>query len=123
MGQYFLIANLTKKEYLNPLKLQSGLKLWEITVNKAPRVLPLLLRKSSSGGGGDIQKDYKSAGRWAGDRIVVIGDYDESELFEKVRKTYEEISNQTIKDYNDFVEIPEEKIRKEKQLKKLKKVV
>jgi len=30
MGQYFLILNLDKKEYLHPHKLGSGYKLWEI---------------------------------------------------------------------------------------------
>lgn len=112
MGQYFMIANLTKKEYLHPHKLGSGVKLWEITLNKAPRVLPLLLRKSSDSGGGDINKDYKSAGRWAGDKIVVIGDYDKSNLYDKIQKRgWKEISIQTIKDYNDFIkDVPTEKI-------------
>jgi hypothetical protein len=107
MGQYFLIANLDKKEYLRPAILGSGSKLWEITVNKAPRVLPLLLRQSTDPSDGG---EYKSAGRWAGDRIVFIGDYDKSGLFGKIQDKYKEISLQTIKDYNDYVELPEEKI-------------
>lgn len=88
MGQYFYIANLDKKEWLNPHTLGMGLKLWEICANRGAGVLPYLLRKSDEGGGGDQNDpDAKFAGRWAGDRIVVIGDYDSSNLYEEINKS------------------------------------
>lgn len=40
--------------------------------------LAILLRSSDEGGGGDLHQDLTQPviGRWAGDRIVVAGDYD-----------------------------------------------
>lgn len=103
MGQYFILLNLDKKEYIHPHRLGCGAKLWEIAVNKISAVFAFLLRQSSEGGGGDIQKDYKNAGRWAGDRIVVVGDYDESGLYQKAAKEYREISGDIIEELNDFI--------------------
>lgn len=114
MGQYFYIANTTKKEYIHPHKMESGLKLWEICANNVSRVLPFLLRQSNEGGGGDIRKDYQGAGRWAGDNIVVIGDYDQSGLYYKIQDEYTEISSEIIDEFNDFIEIEELKCRSDK---------
>lgn len=110
MGQYFLIVNLTKKEYLDPHNLGGGLKLWEICANSVLNVLGFLLRKSSEGGGDDIQKDYKNAGRWAGDRIVVIGNYDKSKLYDKARQEFTEITAEIREEWNEFIELEELKI-------------
>ena len=52
--------------------------------NNQAGIFPFLLRQSNEGGGGDIQKEYATAGRWAGDRITLVGDYDESKLWETV---------------------------------------
>lgn len=104
MGQYFYIVNLDKKEYLHPHNLGHGLKLWEICMNPCLNVLGFLLRQSSEGGGGDINKDYKFAGHWAGNRIVVVGDYDESKLYDKANKQFKEISQEIRKEWNDFCE-------------------
>jgi hypothetical protein len=42
-------------------------------------------------------------GRWAGDRITLIGDYDESGLWSKL-KTYTNISEQLVEEWNRFVD-------------------
>ena len=105
MGQYFRAVNLDKKEYVCPWKIGGLAKLWEWCMNKQAGIFPFLLRKSNEGGGGDIQKDYKTAGRWAGDRIVLIGDYDKSKLWDKSQRKYTDISAQLIKDYNHFTEM------------------
>jgi len=110
MGQYFLILNLDKKEYLHPHKLGSGYKLWEICANNVCRVLPFLLRKSNETGGGDIRDDYPTAGRWAGDRIVVVGDYDESGLYDLAKRFFKDISEEVKWDFNDFIGIEEMKV-------------
>jgi len=110
MGQYFLILNLDKKEYLHPHKLGSGLKLWEICANNVCRVLPFLLRKSNETGGGDIREDYPTAGRWAGDRIVVVGDYDESGLYDLAKRFWKDISEEVKEDFNDFIELEDLKV-------------
>ena len=41
------------------------------------------MRKSDEGGGGDINdpERFETLGRWAGDRITLIGDYDSSRLW------------------------------------------
>lgn len=85
IGQYFYVVNLTKREFLHPHKLGSGLKLWELCASSASGVIPYLLRKSDEGGGGD-QNDSKAkwCGHWAMDNIAVIGDYDSSRLFQEI---------------------------------------
>jgi len=103
---------LDKKEYVCPWKISGGAKLWEWCVSSQAGIFPFLLRKSNEGGGGDINKEYQTAGRWAGDRVVLIGDYDESKLWDKLKRGYAEISRQLIKDYNDFIQIDSHKLKK-----------
>lgn len=115
MGQYFYIVNLDRREYLDPLNLGGGMKLWEIAANPCLNVLAFLLRQSSSGGGGDIQKSYVHAGRWAGDRIAIVGDYDESEIFQQCGEgLYAEITDEIREEWNDFIELDELKLRQKK---------
>ena len=111
MGQYFKAVNLDKKEYVCPWKIGGVAKLWEWCVNTQAGIFPFLLRKSNEGGGGDINKDYETAGRWAGERVVLIGDYDESGLWDKLEKEYADISRQMVTDYNDFIESDESKLK------------
>ena len=99
MGQYFLLVNLDKKEYIAPHSLNSGAKFLEFIYYSD--VLFLLLRKSNEEGGGDIDtNEYKNAGRWAGDKIILIGDYDESKLYDKALQEYKDISKELKKDIN-----------------------
>jgi len=110
MGQYYVLVNLTKKEIVCPWCIGGFAKLWEWCVNKQAGILPFLLRKSSEGGGGDIKKEYETAGRWAGDNVVLIGDYDESGLFEEAFENYRNISGILVEEYNDFIEEPSFKL-------------
>ncbi len=87
MGQYHLVVNLDKKEFLNPHKLGCGLKLWEQLANHPSTGTALipLLACSNGRGGGDLQEN-PLIGRWAGDRIAIIGDYaEETDLPKKFR--------------------------------------
>lgn len=100
MGQYHLIYNLDKKEMLHPHNLGDGLKLLEFSGGATAIALCVLLANSNGRGGGDLyvsaskrnenfepiysSKEKKQmldiaqvSGRWAGDRIVVQGDYAE----------------------------------------------
>ena len=80
MGQYHLTVNLDKKEFLMPHKLGVGLKLREQTGfgNSIPDAL-FMLACSNGKGGGDFQDNQNNiVGRWAGDRIAIVGDYAES---------------------------------------------
>lgn len=84
MGQYFKIANLDKREYLDPHAFGDGLKLLEFGCSSMGTLLglTLLLRSSDEGGGGDFRLPdeqsgaWERIGSWAGDRIVICGDYD-----------------------------------------------
>ena len=81
MGQYHLPVNLDKREYLNPHYLGAGLKHWEQVDNKVMGAAILILIGGVGGrrGGGDLDDSYplaqKIIGRWAGDRIMLVGDY------------------------------------------------
>ncbi|MBD3337847.1 MAG: hypothetical protein GF353_01975 [Candidatus Lokiarchaeota archaeon] len=103
MGQYFRPINLDKKEYVCPWEIGGVAKLWEWCANCYAGIFPFLMRKSNESGGGDIHKDYATAGRWAEDRIALVGDYDESNLWNIAENEYEDISEQLVKDYNDFI--------------------
>ena len=49
-------------------------------------------------------------GRWAGERVVLVGDYDASELFEK-SKDFRNITRELVEVWNGFIEIPELKLK------------
>lgn len=78
MGQYHKLYNLDKKEYVHGHRLDNGLKLMEqCGFDKSTSTgLWLLLANSNGRGGGDA-REHPMVGRWAGDRIVVQGDYAE----------------------------------------------
>jgi hypothetical protein len=80
MGQYWKPVNLDKKEFLDPHALGDGLKLVEqITSNSGGGVqvalMILLAAMPERRGGGDLQQPDPFIGRWAGDRIAMVGDY------------------------------------------------
>lgn len=82
MGQYHMPVNIDKQEYLNTHILGSGMKMVEIIWNTGvPAAMTVLTSCSHMRGGGDVMFDNdalcKIAGRWAGDRIVIVGDYTE----------------------------------------------
>lgn len=87
MGQYYHIVNLDKREFINPHRMDHGLKLYEFGCQgRVVTALTLLLANSNGRGGGDFIAPDNSQmqaeievwqGRWAGDRIVIDGDYAE----------------------------------------------
>ncbi len=116
MGQYFKIVNEDKKEVINAWDLGGGAKFWEWLWNPQARVFVWLLRKSDEGGGGDINdpERFETLGRWAGDRITLIGDYDSSRLWNMSETkdadgnllpnaTYTDISALVRKEFNDAI--------------------
>lgn len=106
MGQYFKLVNEDKKEVVVPWDINGGAKFFEWLYNNQARALIWLLRQSNETGGGDIQygdeTEYETLGRWAGDRIVLVGDYDESDLYE-MSKDYTNISQKLLAEYNAAV--------------------
>lgn len=77
MGQDYYVVNVDKKEFLHPHRFMDGLKLVEFgsSGNGTMYGLAALLANSNGRGGGDIHSGYKVIGSWAGDRIVIAGDY------------------------------------------------
>lgn len=98
MGQYWKPVNLDKREFINPHKLGTGLQLWEQLANHpgtAGAMIVLTAAMPEARGSGDFdhegnsrdsarKEDYlaiaaRTIGRWAGDRIAIVGDYAEDE--------------------------------------------
>jgi len=85
MGQYYKIVNPVKRQYLNPHKFGAGLKLMEFTNTEyGPQLaLCILLSNGNGPGGGDLGTDGLTVaeqaliGSWAGDPVIVAGDYGE----------------------------------------------
>ncbi len=78
MGQYHLVVNLTRKEYVDPASLGQGWKMCEFMGDGATaRLLSVLLLDTTSVA---IHDDEVTAlhGRWVGDRVAVVGDYSEN---------------------------------------------
>jgi len=44
-------------------------------------------------------------GRWAGDEVYLVGDYDESQLFREAYDGYRNISKEVIEAWNGFIDI------------------
>jgi hypothetical protein len=89
MGQYHYVVNLDKHEYVHPHKLGCGLKLWEQLANSPSTgtALIVLLASASNGEGcGDITKGPTIIGAWRGDRITMVGDYDDKSSYPVINK-------------------------------------
>jgi hypothetical protein len=105
MGQYYHIVNLTKKQFIHPHKFGDGLKLLEFGSSGSGTMLGLavLLANSNNRGGGDLRSENPIVGSWAGDRIVIAGDYavkgDKGETLQTNlynRETFEDISYKVV---------------------------
>jgi hypothetical protein len=110
MGQYHVVANIDKQEYIHPHALDIGLKQVEQlhSTPSTPHALFMLLCASNHRGGGDIRlPEGPVLGRWVGDRIVVVGDYsgaadfpeslddvDGDRLWDTVMSSYKDISSE-----------------------------
>lgn len=120
MGQYHLVVNLDKRQYLHPNHLGDGLKLLEFADGGATlTALAILLAKDNGRGIGDlhvaapdapherwerngftrVRTPYACpAGSWAGDRIVIAGDYGDrlpesgETLYALALRTFEDLS-------------------------------
>ena len=77
MGQYYKIVNVKKKQYITPHTFGDGAKLMEFSMsaNGVLAGLAILLADGNGRGGGDLNSDNEIVGSWAGDNIVIAGDY------------------------------------------------
>ena len=108
MGQYYKIVNLTKKEYLKPHAFGDGLKLLEFGSGGCGTMcaLAILLSDGNGRGGGDLhtKRNEKLIGSWAGDKIVVTGDYADAGRFTFGEKNlYDVVRNRRFKNISRAV--------------------
>ncbi len=85
MGQYYKIVNVKKKQYISPYTFGDGSKLMEFSMsaNGVLAGLAILLADGNGRGGGDLHSTNDIIGSWAGDNIVVAGDYADEGKFVK----------------------------------------
>ena len=85
MGQYYKIVNVKKKQYITPHTFGDGAKLMEFSTsaNGVLAGLAILLADGNGRGGGDLNSENQIVGSWAGDNIVVAGDYADQGKFVK----------------------------------------
>jgi hypothetical protein len=101
MGQYYLVVNIDKEQYLNPHSCGDGLKLLEFGCSAKGTLtgLAILLADGNCRGGGDLRSTNPIIGTWAGDRIVVTGDYaDEGRFVKDPKRNLYEIARQGFQD-------------------------
>jgi len=103
MGQYYMLVNLDKKQYIHPHAFGDGLKLLEFGSSGEGTMcaLAILLASGNGRGGGDLYSENPIVGSWAGDRIVISGDYDDDgkwdapsdqTLYSYVQECFEDVS-------------------------------
>ena|SRR5215831_10705558 len=95
MGETYIVANLDQKEFINPQHLGDGGKLWEFAFRdhgSTNIALALLLAKRPKLAGGDAFNGR--AGSWCGNRIVIVGLYDE--MYEAVTGMVSEYANISV---------------------------
>ncbi len=87
MGQYWKVFNLDKKEMLVPSKFDDGRKFGEFAYSGSgtmTALATLLAAPSAMGAGGGDDSRSEWTGRWIGDRVVIIGDYNEDPEYKGV---------------------------------------
>jgi hypothetical protein len=101
MGQYHKAYNATKKEFIHPHRIENGLKLMEqVGFDKSTATALFLLLANSNGRGGGDAKKHPLIGHWAGDNIVIQGDYtepaDPGHIDPETLDTFTDISAQVV---------------------------
>lgn len=101
MGQYYIIANIDRREFIEPHTFCDGAELLEFGDSAGGTMcgLAILLADGNGRGGGDLMTESKVAGSWKGDRIVIAGDYADPDNFmsdDLKKETYEWFLNYHI---------------------------
>lgn len=108
MGQYYTLINLDKKQFINPHKFGDGMKLLEFgcSADGTMSALAILLADGNGRGGGDLDSDKKIVGSWAGDRIVISGDYaDDGKFLDGFVLTKEQLQKLNEDGYDEIKNI------------------
>lgn len=105
MGQYYKIVNLTKKQFISPWSFGDGAKLMEFGNSSSGVMtgLAILLADGNGRGGGDIEES-DIVGSWAGDQIVITGDYaDQGKFTDNANENLYNYSDENFKDISSEV--------------------
>lgn len=135
LGQCYIIVNLDKKEYLAPNAFGDGDRLLEFGQSAGGTLFGLsaLLVDGNGEGEKDIHTDNPLIGSWAGDRIVITGDYaDEGKflpdypkdmanrlkgpncnLYEYAAEYFDDISNEVVDFLSDSLQSEDEDSKEE----------
>lgn len=100
MSQYFMVINHSIREYIHPHDIGENASFIGLIHGDTVTILAYLLRKSREMGFGDIIKDMEYNGRWAGDRIEILGDYHDQDLFLDIQNDYHNITREAYAEYN-----------------------
>lgn len=92
MGQYFLIANHKRKEYIHPHAFEDGAKIREFGMG-GRTMFALTMLLSTEGDGRSV------IGSWCGDPVGIHGDYAADYVYERCRTEgeYRDISEDIMK--------------------------
>lgn len=97
MGQGYMLVNKKKREFVKPHGLGNGYKFLEFFESATASALTYLLVKGAEGAGGDPVAG-PMCGHWAGDVVLVIGEYDASGLYHVANEKFKDITPQVAKD-------------------------
>ena len=86
MGQYFIIVNLEKREYIHPHDIKCGAKLLEL--RKDPIIQDLI--------------SFLYIKRWANDKVIIVGDSEDSSFFKQAIVSFKNISKEAYNEYLIF---------------------
>ena len=96
MGQYFLITNDSKKEFLDPFEFPCSEKFPSILCNEFMSQALLWLTVDSKHSTWENLKQYhysfKYVSSWSGDKYFMYGDYEQEEESSLIRTNYNNIS-------------------------------
>lgn len=98
-------------DYYNPLRTgERMVQLDTSTPERAQASFDAAIRKAAAIEGQPIVSDPDTiVGRWAGDRVALIGDYDESKLWKEL-PDFRNISREVVQTWNDFIELDDHKL-------------
>jgi hypothetical protein len=105
MGQYHIVCNVDKGEFLHPWKFGQGLKFLEFATSGDGILygLATLIADSMGRGSGDLRVGNAIIGSWVGDRVIITGDYGGKEhIPQEERRDYESFYDYAINCYEDI---------------------
>lgn len=97
MGQYFVLVNEDREEYVNPHGLGSGMKLVETLTargdyNSVGDALAFLVMDGPDDGLTAMNDLSPIAGSWAGDSIRLVGDYADGDLYYRAQEEFDDMT-------------------------------